>query len=203
MSSGAAQRPPSMTEHLDLAPAARQMAAVVAGIPDDALASPTPCPKYTVGDLLDHVAGLALAFTRAATKELGESDTPPPAEASRLAADWRTRIPADLDALAAAWRGSAAWEGMTRAGGIDMPGEVAGIVAVDELVVHGWDLARATGQDFDADAAALTAALAFYSMFDDASRGDAFGPAVAVPATAPALARVVAASGRDPEWTPG
>jgi uncharacterized protein (TIGR03086 family) len=192
-----------MTELLDLTPAARRMAAVVAGIPDAALGAPTPCPAYSVGDLLDHVANLTVAFTRAATKDLGEQGSPPPGHAASLDAGWRDTIPADLEALAAAWREPAAWQGMTRAGGIDMPGEVAGIVAVDELLVHGWDLARATGQDFDADEAALDAALGFYSMFDDASRGDAFGPPVDVPASAPALARVVGASGRDPEWAPG
>jgi uncharacterized protein (TIGR03086 family) len=190
-----------MTDQLDLAPAAHRLATVVAGIPDAALGSPTPCETYTVGDLLDHVAGLAVAFTHAATKQLAGSGTPEPGDAARLVADWRTRIPADLDALAAAWRDPAAWQGMSRVGGMDVPGEIAGVVAIDELVVHGWDLARATGQDFDADEAALGAALGFYSMFDDASRGDAFGPAVDVPATASALARVVAASGRDPEWT--
>jgi uncharacterized protein (TIGR03086 family) len=192
-----------MTELLDLTPAARRMAAVVAGIPDAALDAPTPCPAYSVGDLLDHVASLTVAFTRAATKDLGEQGSPPPGNAANLDAGWRDTIPADLEALAAAWREPAAWQGMTRAGGIDMPGEVAGIVAVDELLVHGWDLARATGQDFDADEAALDATLGFYSMFDDASRGDAFGPAVDVPASAPALTRVVGASGRDPEWVPG
>ncbi len=38
---------------------------------------------------------------------------------------------------------------MTKAGGVDLPGEVAGLVALDELVVHGWDVARATGQAYD------------------------------------------------------
>ena len=32
---------------------------------------------------------------------------------------------------------------MTKVAGIDMPNSVAGLVALEELVVHGWDLARA------------------------------------------------------------
>jgi uncharacterized protein (TIGR03086 family) len=190
-----------MADQLDLTPAARRLAAVVGAIPETALAAPTPCERYTVGDLLDHVGDLTVAFTRAATKELGEPGAPPPGDATRLAPGWRERIPADLEVLAAAWRHPAAWQGMTRAGGIDMPGEIAGVVAADELLVHGWDLARASGQDFDADPATVEAALGFYAMFDDDSRGDAFAPAVDVPASAPALARVIAASGRDPGWT--
>ena len=39
-----------------------------AGITDEQLTDPTPCPRYTVADLLDHVGGLAAAFTAAATK---------------------------------------------------------------------------------------------------------------------------------------
>ena len=30
---------------------------------------------------------------------------------------------------------------MTEAGGVTMPGEVTGLVALDEVVLHGWDLA--------------------------------------------------------------
>ena len=52
-----------------------------------------------------------------------------------------------LDQLAEAWADPAAWEGLTEAGGLTMPAEVAGTVALDEVVLHGWDLARATGQD--------------------------------------------------------
>jgi uncharacterized protein (TIGR03086 family) len=191
-----------MADTLDLTPAARRMAAVVAGVRDDALTAPTPCSQYTVGDLLDHIGGLTVAFTRAAKKELGESGNPPPGRAELLGDDWRTRIPADLDALAAAWRDSDAWQGMTRAGGIDMPGEIAGVVAVDELLVHGWDLAKASGQDFDADDATADAALGFYAMFGDGDRGDAFGAANPQPATASKLDQVIGLSGRDPGWSP-
>jgi hypothetical protein len=58
-------------------------------------------------------------------------------DASRLAPDWRDRIPRDLDALAASWQDAEAWSGMTTVGGVTLPGEVCGVVALDELVVHG------------------------------------------------------------------
>ena len=202
MSSSGGHRLIDMTDQLDLTPVARQLAVVVANVPEGALTRPTPCSRYSVGDLLDHIGGLAVAFTRAAKKDLGELGTPPPGDASLLGDDWRMRIAADLDALAEAWSEPDAWQGMTRAGGIDMPGEIAGIVATDELVVHGWDLARATSQDFQVDDDAAAAALGFYSMFGDADRGDAFGPAVDVAESASTLDRVVAASGRDPNWMP-
>ena len=69
----------------------------------------------------------------------------PDGDADRLGADWRSRIPQDLLAMAAAWRDPSAWTGMTRVGGVDLPGSAAGLVALDEIVVHGWDLAAPAG----------------------------------------------------------
>src|SRR5580658_7545614 len=130
--------------HPELTPATQAMALLVADIGDDQLAAPTPCPGATVADLLDHVGGLCLAFTGAAVKDPATGSQAPSADGSRLDPDWRTRIPERLDRLAAAWQDDGAWAGMTRAGGVDLPGEVAGRVAANEVVVHGWDLARAT-----------------------------------------------------------
>jgi uncharacterized protein (TIGR03086 family) len=68
-----------------------------------------------------------------------------PATGSRLGPGWRTRISDRLAHLASAWQDEAAWAGLTRAGGLDLPGEVAGHVAINEVVVHGWDIARSDG----------------------------------------------------------
>src|SRR5687768_11678075 len=115
---------------IDLRPAARQLADLVAAVRDDQLDAPTPCPAYTLGDLVEHVGGLALAFTSAARKSWpGEADAggaPPAGDASRLADDWRTSIPRDVVAMGEAWQDAAAWSGMTSAGGIEMPGEIGG-----------------------------------------------------------------------------
>ena len=58
-----------MTPEFDLGRAADQVAELLPGIDDGHLTPPTPCPDYTVGDLLDHFIGLAGEFARAATKE--------------------------------------------------------------------------------------------------------------------------------------
>lgn len=47
---------------------------------------------------------------------------------------------------------------MTQAGGVDLPGEVACIVALDEVIVHGWDIAVASGQSFACDDPSLVRA---------------------------------------------
>jgi uncharacterized protein (TIGR03086 family) len=191
--------------YLDLTPATETLAEVVSGIGDDQLSAPTPCPGVTVADLLDHVDGLCLAFTAAAAKDLEAGTQPPSADGSRLGADWRTRIPGRLAALAAAWRADAAWAGMTRAGSVELPAEVAAAVAIDELVVHCWDLAMAAGLNFAADEAMLNAAYGFaqaaVARDPDGSAG-LFGPPVAVPDGAELLDRLLGLTGRDPAWRP-
>ena len=85
---------------VDLGPAAQRLADLVARVGDDELGKPTPCPAYTLGDLIEHVGGLALAFTAAANKERSQYvEQNPPGDAARLGGDWRERIPRDLAAL--------------------------------------------------------------------------------------------------------
>ena len=185
---------------IDLTPACQRTADVLVKVTDEQLIAPTPCPDYRLGDLLYHVGGLALAFTAAARKDLGEL-TDQPAEGGQLDDDWRTSYPARLAELARAWQEPDAWQGMTRVGGIDLPGEVAGSVALTEVVIHGWDVARATGQSYDIDPATAEPLLAHVSQV--AAEGPVeglFGPAIPIADDAPALDRAVALSGRDPAW---
>ena len=96
----------------DLGEAADRLHRVVAGVRDAQLVAPTPCPDYSVGDLLDHVVGLTRWFTEAASPIPPTADAggqPPPGDASRLPTDWRDRLSQDLPALAAAWRQPGAW----------------------------------------------------------------------------------------------
>jgi uncharacterized protein (TIGR03086 family) len=80
-------------------------------------------------------------------------------------------------------------------------------VALDELVLHGWDVARASGQPYEPDPVALEAIHGFLAPLaapeQAAMRGTIFGPVVPVPDTAPMLDRVVGLAGRDPAWSPG
>jgi uncharacterized protein (TIGR03086 family) len=192
---------------VDLEPAARRVGDLVSNVPDGMLDAPTPCPAYTLGDLVEHVGGLASAFTGAAAKDLGDATSQGPSgDASRLGEDWRSRIPRSLAGLADAWRDPAAWTGMTKAGGVDLPGEVAGLVALDELVIHGWDVARATGQAYEVDAGSLEAVHGFVAQFSEPgmeeARAGLFEAVVEVPENAPLLDRVIGLTGRDPAWSP-
>jgi uncharacterized protein (TIGR03086 family) len=126
---------------IDLTPACKRTADVLMNVIDEQLNGPTACARLSVRDLVAHVGGLAPAFTAAARKEFGELTDTPPVEGVPLDEDWRTAYPARLAELARAWRDPAAWEGMTRACGVDFPGEVGGIIALTEVVIHGWDVA--------------------------------------------------------------
>ncbi|MDQ4007788.1 MAG: TIGR03086 family metal-binding protein [Actinomycetota bacterium] len=191
---------------LDLGPATRVLTDIVGNVRDDQLGAPTPCAGTTVGDLLDHVDGLALAFTEAASKTPArEGSQTPSADGSRLGSEWRGRIADRLDSLAQAWREKAAWSGMTQAGGVDLPGDVAGLVALDEVVVHGWDLAVASGQEFTGEPHLLDAAYEFVRAGvaeNPEGTPGLFGPPVAVPDDAPLLDRLIGLTGRDPGWRP-
>jgi uncharacterized protein (TIGR03086 family) len=199
MSSGAPAGRTGMTT-IDLGPATGAVARVVAGVRDDQLTAPTPCAGTPVAGILDHLAGLAYAFRMAAEKT--PVDGAPQPSAANLPTDWRTFIPAQLDALAAAWRDPAAVEGTASAGGVEMPAEVAVLVALDEVVVHGWDLAVATGQPYAVDEGTAEAALRFVDSFGDERPPDLFGPRVPVPDDAPAFERLIGGTGRDPGWEP-
>jgi uncharacterized protein (TIGR03086 family) len=187
---------------IDIEPAATRLADLLQGVSDDQLARPTPCPGQSVGDLVDHLSVFAVSFVGSARKEAGGRDGPPPVPTTaNLGAGWRDRVSAELADLAAAWREPSAWHGVTYAGSIQMPAELVGLVAVDELVVHGWDIAVATGQAFDPPIEEIEASQSFVTSFDVPRDGTLFGPVVEVAAEAPPLERLLGLTGRDPRWS--
>jgi uncharacterized protein (TIGR03086 family) len=193
----------------DLEPAASELSRLVSAVRDDQLDEPTPCTAYTLGDLLQHVRGLAEAFTVAGLKEqpAGGSKPPPQGNASLLSKDWRAETGLWLSQLAEAWADPAAWDGTAWIAGFEAPASAIGITAANEMVVHGWDVARASGQQIVLDDSALAPSREFVAMMSgpgsEGARGDAFGPALPVPEGASTLDEVVAGNGRDPAWPAG
>lgn len=186
---------------IDLHPAADRLGGLLGAVADDQLGLPTPCPELCLGDLIDHVGTFAVRFAAAARKDVeGPMSAPPSPSRTNLEPGWRDRIARDLRALAEAWRDPQAWQGTTYAGSLELPAEVAGLVALDELVVHGWDVATATGQPYEASAQEAEAAMAFVSSFDAPRNGRPFGPIVAVADDAPPLDRLLGLTGRHPSW---
>lgn len=166
---------------------------------DPQLDLPAPYGEDCLGDVIDHLGIFAVRFVAAAHKDAAGS-TPTAQRPSRvnLEPDWRDRISRDLVALADAWLDPQAWEGTTFAGGMEMPAAAVCLVALDELVVHGWDIAVATGQPYEPATEEIDAAMAFVAPRD----GKLFGPIVPVAADAPPLDRLLGLTGRDPSWRP-
>jgi uncharacterized protein (TIGR03086 family) len=83
-----------------------------------------------------------------------------------------------------------------------MPAEIMLTVADNELVVHAWDLAQATGQPYAAAPANLEASWQMVSNTPDEpeARAGLFGPRIPIADDAPLLDRVLAYAGRDPQW---
>jgi uncharacterized protein (TIGR03086 family) len=184
---------------IDFGPATRTLAGLVAEVRDDQLDNATPCPDWSTADLLRHISGLTQEFTAAARKE------PTPASARNGLTDgWRRRIQDDLATLAEAWNDSGAYEGETHAGPVTLSGAETARVALNEVTVHGWDLAHATGRPYPADPGAVELCTEFVAAFDAPANDDGglFGPPVATADDARPIDRLVGMTGRDPDWAP-
>jgi uncharacterized protein (TIGR03086 family) len=180
----------------DLAPAAQDVARIVDGVDDTRFGDPTPCPDWSVAVLLKHLLTLTDAFADGARK-VPRTDTLAPS--ADLPPGWRDELRVRLDALVDAWRDPAAWAGEATVGGVTLPSDLTAAVCADELVVHGWDLAVATGQPYDPDPDVVRAALSFAEQFAD-MQGGPFGPSLPVPPDATPLTRLLATTGRATDW---
>ena len=200
-----------MTETLSPTTAVRAASDLAAGplraVTADQLTAATPCGDYDVRALVDHLAWAAVLSQRAATRMPLEHDwsslTPAPFLDGVPVERWAAAVPAELDTAADAWADPAAWEGETLMSTTPMPAAVVGPLMLAEVVLHGWDLARAIDAPYDVPAelgeAVLTAVSPLLPMGRD---GGWYGPEVPVPADAPAFDRALGLTGRDPAWRP-
>jgi uncharacterized protein (TIGR03086 family) len=192
-----------MYEHASVATAATPAVAIVRAIRTDQLDAATPCDDYDVRKLVNHLLFWGPSLEGAARKE----SVAPPAASDRdvdlTHGDWAGRFEAQADRLVAAWSEPDAWEGTTRMGGpTPLPASMVGGMLLGEFVVHGWDLARATGQEPVWDDGVLH--LVYREVEQTAEQGresGVYAARVEVPGTAPLLARILALTGRDPNWT--
>lgn len=157
----------------------------VAGARD--LDAPTPCTEWQVRDLLNHMLQAQQYFLGSAR---GEDATPPgPNPPSLLGSDPHADFAAVRSDLIAAFG---------QDGVIDKTGPALGIAFSDQLL-HGWDLARATGQDATMpDGLAEAAYSCIHGAFTDEQRQGVFGPEVQVGPDASPQEPLLAYTGRQP-----
>jgi uncharacterized protein (TIGR03086 family) len=175
---------------------------VVGGIRPGQLHDATPCTEYDVAQLRDHVLGWLTTFAAGFADPGGQAPRDQ-LDGYQPPADPGAAVQEAAATLTSALRAGAASRPL-RLGSSAMPGELALGMILWEYQVHGWDLARATGQPWSPPPAAAEASLAFApGMLTDDYQGEgkAFGTPVSVPASAPPLDRLLGLSGRDPSWT--
>jgi uncharacterized protein (TIGR03086 family) len=191
-----------MTLHAELTDAADAAARTVDNVTPAQLSGPTPCGEWDVRALLNHlILWTSHSLERRAH---GESVAPELMEYDFAATpDFAPAYRAQLDRALAAWSDDAVWERELDVMGSKTPAADVGGLIIAELVLHGWDLAAATGQDYSVSSRAAEAALQAVEANAELFRQyKGFAEPVPVAAGAPALDRVLALSGRDPAWTP-
>ncbi len=184
-----------------MADAAAPFATIVPAASRIPLAAPTPCAGWDLRALVDHLLRWSPVLAAAGTR----AGAPPAAvDADLVTAGWPAALVDAVAGVARAWSVPVAWEGTVSMGGPEpLPAGMVGGMALGELVVHGWDLARTAGVDVDWPQPVAAAALeAVAGMAAQGRDMGVFGPEVPVPADAPTLHRAVGLAGRDPAWTP-
>ena len=173
---------------------------VLANVEPDQLDATTPCQSWKVRDLINHFVGGNYFFAAVA-----KTGSPPSGGGGE-----RDFTGDDISAAYAA--GGAEAVGAFKAPGVmektlklpfgELPGSAFVMIAASDAFVHGWDLARATGQptaDLDPELAEQLLAFARDAIPDQFRGADTtapFGPKVDVPADAPAADRLAGFMGR-------
>jgi uncharacterized protein (TIGR03086 family) len=191
-----------MNLHDEMTDAADAAARTAANVDASQFTLPTPDTDWDVKTLLNHL----IVWTsysleaRAGGGSVGADVTERDFAGEAGFADGYRR---QLDRALAAWSDPAVWEGSLDVMGSATPAADVAALNLAELVLHGWDLAVATGQTYEvsdrAAAAALKAVAANADMF---RQYDGFADPVSVTADASALDQVLGMSGRDPGWKP-
>jgi uncharacterized protein (TIGR03086 family) len=155
---------------------------------------PTPCTDFTVHDVIDHMIVLGGTFTYWFRGEEAPDLKAPGGYGWVPAAEFRKVMDDLLDAV----QSPGAMERTIWAPIGEMPGSTfARFVAFDGLI-HGWDLASATGLHYQPPTALIAAVDEFArSALTTAMRdGDTFKEATTAPDDASQMERLVAFSGR-------
>jgi uncharacterized protein (TIGR03086 family) len=184
-----------------LRPAAAEFLRIAHAVTD--LTAPTPCAGYDVRGLLGHLLYWGPWLIAAGRREDPPSPGGGEAAAALVTDDWRAALEKQTETLVDVFGTPSAWTGTTALGAAQLPASVVGDMVLGEFVLHGWDLARASGQELRCVPEAATAVFeSAVAMGEQARAMGVYGPAVAVPADASPLERALGASGRDPAWTP-
>ncbi len=168
---------------------------VASRIRGDQLGGVTPCVAFTVEDVLGHMTGLASGFA-----PMFRGEDPADAAAAGPSGEIREQFGQAMDGLLDAVQTPGALDRTIQTPGGAMSGSVfARLVALDGLV-HGWDLATSTQQEWQPPESLVAEIDSFarQAISTEMRDGDAFGPEQTAPAGADTMTRLVAFTGRRP-----
>lgn len=169
---------------------ATDVADKVAAVPDDRWSSPSPCEEWTARDVVRHLVDSQSMFLGLVKREMG----PVPSVDEDPAGAWKVvsaRVLRDLETPELATESFQGYFGPTT-----FEEAVDRFVNFD-LVVHGWDLARAAGLDDTIDPQDVSWALAAAEGFGEAAvSSGVFKQPVPVPDDADDQTKFLAAVGR-------
>jgi uncharacterized protein (TIGR03086 family) len=179
--------------------AVAQTESIVAAVVPAQFGQPTPCAEYDVHALLSHTVG---GLNRIAIVGEGGDALAIPARADGVPDDgWLDAYQAAAARARAAWADDARLDALVEVPWGKVPGRIAVSGYVQEITVHGWDLAKATGQptELDPELASWVLAVAERILPPEPRGGEVpFGPVVPVPPDAGVYARLAAWLGRQP-----
>lgn len=188
--------------HPEMAAAAAETVRVVGGVDKDQLGDATPCNDWDVRSLLNHIilwtaySAEQRAYGGSVAEELMNKDF---AAEPDFAADYAAQV----DKALAAWSDPGAWERELGVMGSATPAADVAALLIAESVLHGWDLAQATGQEYTCDDAVAAVVLSTVQAQGELFRQyNGFAEVVAVTEDAPVFDRALAESGRDPARRP-
>jgi uncharacterized protein (TIGR03086 family) len=183
-----------------LSRAVDQTEAIISRVRPDQATLPTPCSSWDVQALADHVVHDVRRFTARAS---GDEFDAAKSERSSIGEDWVGGYRRAADSLLEAWRKEGAVDRTVELPFGTFPATWFVGQQVADLVVHGWDIAKATGQPTELDPELGQFALEWgRENLRPEFRGKDFGPEVPVPDDAPLHDRLAGFFGRDPNWTP-
>ena len=171
---------------------------VVAGTRADQLGDQTPCTDWNVHALLNHIIGGCLSVAAGAKGEKEQMSE----DIDRVQGDHLAAYDRAAQAALEAFKQEGALEKSFTMPWGETPGAAALSLAIADATVHGWDLARATGQNMDIDddiaEAVYEATSSMMQPKGNYPRGDSFAEPVDVGDDAPPPDRMLAYLGRTP-----
>jgi uncharacterized protein (TIGR03086 family) len=189
-------------DHIDqLERAQAWTGSIIAGVHKEDLHEPTPCSDWDVSKLLDHLISDIDTFNRVASGEpidlVTSIDPDAQQNAGRASPDPSDSFERVARRARELWSRPGALEEKYKTSRSELPGAALLNILVIELLVHGWDIAKATGQPTEMPADLAEAELAFTSQAMK-DRRTGFGEPVPVAEDASPTDRLVGWLGRTP-----